>query len=260
MTPESQPCMVGEREAARLLTRGPSLSALERLEIYRHAYHARLVECLADDYPVLKHAMGHAAFDRLCRAYIAHHPSKSPSLNYFGAIMAVFCRDEAPEPFGLRGFAADLAALEWAVVEVIHAPSAPPLTIEALDRMPADGWAAARLEPNTAFRLLRFEYPVNEYFQAVRDRADPTVPNAALSATVVYRSGPTVWRMDLTPPMFEVLSALCTGETLGASLGRAENALAGAAPVEIAQRVTHWFREWVASGLFVRVVPSVPSL
>jgi hypothetical protein len=106
---------------------------------------------------------------------------------------------------------------------------------------------------NTALRLQRFEYPVNAFFQQVRDGASPALPSLSPSATVVYRSGPTVWRMDLTEPMFQVLQGLLAGEALAAALGRAEAGLAGVDPVEIGQRVTHWFREWVASGLFVRV-------
>jgi hypothetical protein len=59
--------------------------------------------------------------------------------------------------------------------------------------------------------------------------------------------------MDLTPPMFEVLSALVAGETLGDSLARAEHGLVGVEPAEVSRRVTHWFREWVSSGLFSAV-------
>ena len=254
MTPETAPGLVGEGEAAHFLTAGPALSALERLEIYRRAYHARLIECLADDYPVLRHALGEAVFDELCRAYIARHPSSSPSLNYFGGRMAAFCRDDALASFAVRGFAADLAALEWAIVEVIHARSSQPLTLDGLGQVAAAAWTNARLEPNTAFRLLRFDYPVNAFFQAIKDGANPALPEPASSATVVYRNGPTVWRMDLTPPMFEVLSALARGEPLGASLERAEQEYANEDPSEVAQRVTHWFREWVGSGLFVRVL------
>jgi hypothetical protein len=101
--------------------------------------------------------------------------------------------------------------------------------------------------------MLRFAHPVNAYFQAFREGGDPTLPGAEPSATVVYRSGPTVWRMDLTVPMYDILSAIVDGEPLGAALGRAESALAGMAPAEASQRVTHWFREWVSGGLFSTV-------
>ena len=41
--------------------------------------------------------------------------------------MELFCRTEAA-PFDAKDFAADLAALEWALVEVLHAGTAPPLS------------------------------------------------------------------------------------------------------------------------------------
>jgi hypothetical protein len=252
-TPESTPQAVGEPDAERVLTAGPRLCAAERLEIYRRAYHARLVECLADDYPVLQYALGEGAFEGLCRAYIARHPSESPSLNAYGRRMADFCQGDAPSPFAARAFAADLARLEWAIVEVIHAPSSEPLTLEGLQAVPLEQWAGARLVRNSAFVLLRSDYPVNAFFQSFREGRRPAIPVAEPSATVVYRSGPTVWRMDLTVPMFEVLSSLAAGENLATALSRAEPVLMGVSEAEAAQRVLAWFREWVTSGLFTRV-------
>jgi hypothetical protein len=55
--------------------------------------------------------------------------------------------------------------------------------------------------------------------------------------------------MDLTVPMFDVLSALVAGETLAASLSKAEASFGAKA----AERVLGWFRDWVGSGLFARV-------
>ncbi len=253
MTPEAGQAAASEVEANGVLTAGPRLHAIDRLEIYRRSYHARLLECLADDYPVLAHALGGAQFEDLCRGFIERHPSEGPNLNFFGRGFEKFCLDEATPPFPLRRFSADLAKLEWAIVEVIHAPSSEPLTIEGLREVPIDAWASARLVHNSAFRLLSFENPVNAYFQAFRDGKNPEVPGAHRSATVVYRSGATVWRMDLTGPMFEVLSALVAGETLGVSLSRAESTFDDVEASQAADRVAYWFREWVASGLFVRV-------
>ena len=250
MTPELAAAVVTDDDASYVLTDGPRLRALDRLEIYRRSYRSRLIECLADDYSVLKGALGEAAFEDLCQRYIARHPSEAPNLNFFGRHLEGFCRDEAPSPFPLRQFAGDLASLEWAIVEVIHAPSSAPLTLDGLRDVPASAWAAARLVPSSAFRLLSFENPVNRYFQAVREGKAPTLPSAQRSATVVYRSGPTVWRMDLTVPMFEVLSALVAGETLAASLSRAEASFGAIDEQQAAERVLGWFRDWVGGGLF----------
>jgi hypothetical protein len=167
--------------------------------------------------------------------------------------MGEMCRSEPVEADVPLRFCADLAALEWAIVEVIHAPSSPPLTVEGLQHVPPDRWGDARLVANTALRCLRFDFPVNAYFQALRGGHAPPIPAPEDSATVVYRSGPTIWRMDLTAPMFEVLSGLLSGEPLGEALGRAEASLAHLDEQQTVERVMFWFREWVSSGLFVRV-------
>jgi hypothetical protein len=260
--------MTGEGidEADQRLTAGPKLGARERLEVYRRGYRARLLECLADDYPVLKHALGEEAFDALGGAYIARFPSTAPNLNDYGRHMAALCAE------GGRAFEADLARLEWAIVEVIHAPVAPPLTMDRLAVIPLEAWGGARLVASRAVRVLRHEHPVNDFFQAVRDGRAASVPEreasfssgsalceraapassfgSALSeraapATAVYRSGVTVWRMGLTPPMAAVLEALLAGAMLEPSLTHA----AGEPP----DRVMASFREWIAGGLFVDV-------
>jgi hypothetical protein len=252
MTPESSAGTLDERSAAAWLTPGPRLTALERFEIYRCGYRARLIECLSDDYPATRHALGEGPFDDLCCAYIARFPSTGPNLNPFGRHMTYFIREEMPEPFPTRAFAADIASLEWAIVEVIHAASEPPLSLEGLQGVPADGWGAVHLEATPALRLLRFGYPVNEYFRAFRHDESPGIPAPAPSAAAVYRSGPTVWRMDLNEPMRVVLSALVAGEPLGEALARAEALLSDLDAAETATRVTTWFREWVGHAVFVR--------
>ena len=71
-----------ESEAVEVhLRRGPILSAAECLQIYSDGYDARLIECLADDYPALAHALGEDGFSSRAREYIVHRPSRSPSLN-----------------------------------------------------------------------------------------------------------------------------------------------------------------------------------
>ncbi len=260
MTPESEESPVGAAEAEAILTPGPELGPLARLEIYRRAYHARLIECLLDDYPAVAAALGEMGFDELCRRYIAIHPSTDPNLNAFGRHMESLCRAEAEaeresttSTSALRGpssFIADLAALEWAIVEVIHAASADPLTMTGLGEIPASRWADARLMATPAFRLLRSGYPVNRYFQAFREGNDPAPPEPEASAVVVYRSGPTIWRMDLSEAAFELLHALTSGQSLAASLEGASQALSGVDESEAAERVGRWFRDWVSSGLF----------
>ena len=95
------------KDVERFVTPGPRLTAAERFDIYRSGYHARLVECLLDDYPVLAAMLDRddeGQFGALCRAYVDRHPSASPNLNGFGRHMAVVLpRGEARGLPRLRG-------------------------------------------------------------------------------------------------------------------------------------------------------------
>lgn len=251
------------RAVERFVTAGPRLSAAERFDIYRSGYHARLLECLLDDYPVLAAVLDRdddGQFAALCRAYVDRYPSASPNLNAFGRHMASFCRGAklaAFPGFAARGsFASDLAALEWALVEVLHAETAPPLDIAALQAMPPEAWASARFIRSDALRLLRFEYPVNAVFIANRiDEIIPDVPPPSPNAVAVYRKDMQLWRMDLTPAMLGVLEPLVDGKSLGEALETVEAECTD--PEVLAQTGANlmvWFREWAQAGFFTRVV------
>ena len=248
----------------RFITPGPRMTASERFDIYRTGYHARLVECLLDDYPVLAAMLGEDQFGLLCRAYVDRHPSSSPNLNGFGRHMAAFCREVMLEGEGgeggtrfaaLRIFASELAALEWALVEVLHAECPPPLEVAALQSVPPDAWTRARFIPSEALRLFRFEYPVNAVFIANRiEEIVPEVPAPSPTAVAVYRKDMQLWRMDLTPAMLGIVEPLVAGKTLGEALEAIEaEATDPEVLAQIGASLMVWFREWVDAGFFTRI-------
>lgn len=246
-TPEAEPAPVDEQSAARLVSPSATLSALDRIDIYRRGYHARLIECLVDDYPVLQHALGEEAFDALCRRYIAQHPSRAPSLNEFGRHMSEFCRGEAlPNPV----FAADLASLEWAVVLGIHSPTAPAIGFEELRQVPAERWPSARFKLNPSLRVLRLTYPVNAYLQSYRDDEAPSMPAPRKNAVAVYRTGRSVWRLELELTLMKLIESLAGGATLEAGLGEVQALLSDRSEEDAARTVSRCFQHSVSSGLF----------
>ncbi|MET0593034.1 MAG: DNA-binding domain-containing protein [Polyangiaceae bacterium] len=235
-------------DAERVLLPSSRLTGLARVAIYGDAYRARLVECLADDYPALQYALGHHEFEALCLRYIARHPSQSPNLNAFGRHMAAFCRtEESPA----RLFEGDLAALEWAMVEVLHAAQPEKLDLATLATVPPERWGGARFSPGGAVRVLEFAYPVNAFFQAFRTDNEPTVPEPAWSATAVFRDGTTIWRMDLSRAMHALLTMLSGGTPLGAALDLL--ASSGHITEEEGAQVMVWFRDWVSHGFFAGI-------
>jgi hypothetical protein len=239
-------------DASAVVSAGPQLSARERLEIYQYGYRARLSECLRDDYPALAAALGAERFAALCDAYIERYPSSSPSLNAFGRHMSAHCARALAGEHG--AFLSELARLEWALVEVVHAEIATPFDLATLQSLPADAWNSVRLLRSDAVRLLPFDYPTNAYYQAFRaeGRIDAYPPRQA-SACAVYRIGPTLWRMDLTPAMARLLGSLFDGSAIGAALHQLSvDEQDPAALAEAERSVMTWFSAWVRSGFFAR--------
>lgn len=231
-----------------VLTRSPALSARERLGIYHSGYRARLLECLADDYPALLHTLGHDAFEQLVRGYVAKYPPHAATLNAYGRHMPQWCRDRALND---ALFLSDLARLEWALVEIVHESSSPKLQAEALHAVLPKGLDNVVLQPSAALRVLRFDYPVNAFYRAFREDAEIGPPQPQPCGVAVFRDGRTLYRMDLTLPMVSLLEALASGRPLGAAL----TVLQSHPGVEPGQ-VRVWFERWVSDGLFTSVSAS----
>jgi hypothetical protein len=267
----------GARELAQRVVSGGGLSAAARVEVYRHGYFARLVECLVDDYPALAHALGAQRFEDMCRDFIVLHPPASASLNDYGAPFAAYC-GQLPQSWS--AFARDLAQLEWAVVEAIHAEEGERLDVEALGRLSAEQWSTARLVPSPALRLLFSAYPAEEYYRAFkagsaaefateRSGGELGLPAPAACAVVVCRRGEDVWRLRLSVPLGRLLERLITGvpllealERFGTGARAADHAAANDAAADHAaadhaaiapEDLQLAFRDWVSCGLFAGV-------
>ena len=240
----------------RFVTAGPRMDAGARLDVYRSSYRARLVECLGDDYPVLAMMLGEERFGALAHEYIARCPSSSPNLNGFSRGLPTICRSDDGGNLGtITDFAAELAALEWSVIEVLHAEASPPLDVSTLQALPPERWTEARFVASGAVRLHRFEHPVNAYYQACLESGEAgEAPSRAASAVVVYRCDVKIWRMDLTPTMERILSPLLAGEPFGNVLASLEAEVTDPALAEeLGRSLTVWFREWAQSGIFDRI-------
>jgi len=226
-----------------------TLSALERLDIYRDMYVPRMEEALAIDYPALKHFLGAQAFMRLVAHYVVAYPSHSYTLNRLGDHLPEFLAASSDLP--KQNFCVDLARLEYALTMVFDARETQALTPEAVRAVPAEAWETARLKPIEAFRLMAFDYPVSLYLGAVDgENRFPRIA-AKKSWMVAYRRNYQVHRIDLTEAAYELLSALASGRTLGEAIVVVLTRKRRKA-VKQAQ-LFEWFRDWMAEGLFQTV-------
>jgi hypothetical protein len=252
----------GELEA--VVRRSRNLTAAERLSIYANAYYARLLECLGACYPILKRALGDDVFDSFAFEYLQRYPSRSYTLDRLGENFARFLDETRPDReagedgVGWPDFLIDLATLEWTIAKVFDGPGVegqPLLTPEALQAVPPERFAAARLEPVVCLRLLAFRYPVSAYYTAARRAAEGEeipLPDPAPEQVAVLRRDYVVRRYPLTAPQHALLEKLRDGATIGAAI----EAAAAASDLDddaLAAELRGWFRFWSSEGFFAAV-------
>ena len=153
------------------------------VDIYARMYASRLYDTLADDYPKLRAALGEDRFGDVVTRFLRAHPPTSFTLRDAGLALPAFLRGGDP------AWAADLAALERARIEVFDGPDAVPL---AQDRVAGLGEALPELVlawvPSSVVVPLAFT--VDDVWSAIEDGQPPFEP--AQDERVVL-----VWRRDI---------------------------------------------------------------
>ncbi len=229
---------------------GAAVPAAIGLEVYRHAYRARLRDCLADDFSAVQQVLGEATFAAVANAYISELPPTASTLNRYGAAFPTWMQGAAMRLAVVRRVhVVQLAHLEWALVDAIHAPSSTIVTRGALAKLAPADWVSARLTPVPSLRLVRCTWSINATYAAYLTgrSADLTqlIPQRQRGAVAIVRRASGLRRHELGLVESRLLAALCAGTPLG-------RALAGIAAEE-APTVQAAFAHWLASGFFSHI-------
>ena len=123
-----------ESEIAVQLRSPSRKESAQRLDVYRNAYFIRLEKALAHDFPATAKTLGAETFAREAGKYVLAHPSRDPSLRYAGRGFPDWLRTSSGVPVG------DLAAIEWAVMQIFDGPDRVPASKSCLDEIPPDRW------------------------------------------------------------------------------------------------------------------------
>lgn len=259
----------------KVITRSRALTAAERLAIYANAYHARLLECLGEVYPMLKRALGEEAFDGFAFGYLQEYPSRSYTLNELGRHFPRYLEETRPaadeaesEPDPADGaanhpplakdwpeFLIDLSRLEWAIYDVfdgVGVEGQPLLRPEELSSISLERWPQVQLQLVPCLQLLAARFPVNDYYTALRQaKNDETIPipSPAESFVALTRRNFIVRRYNLSRTEFQLLGAIADGLSLGKAIERAA-AVTNDGVEQLAASLKLWFRNWTAEGFF----------
>ena len=130
-----------------LLEGGPGALALiasrhgiapgRRLQIYHHAYRARLIDALRDGHSHTAMHLGVDGFDADALAFVESHPSTRPNLNDYGSGFAAWLHQRHPRDPGIG----ELARLDWALRRVFDGLDAKPLELGALAAVAPAAWS-----------------------------------------------------------------------------------------------------------------------
>lgn len=176
-----------ERVAALPIRGDDRLSAAERVRIYARMHQLRARDALAHDYPALSRALGDDGFGALVREYLAAHPSDRPSLRDLGRHLPGFLHRDVPQR---PQWIAELAQLEWAMIEAFDAADEPVLDRAGLGALEPEAWPALTVAPVQSMQLLSLASPAD----ALRERLLANeAPHDVAPATTLLR----VWRQNL---------------------------------------------------------------
>lgn len=223
------------------------VSAEERLAIYQHGYFARIHGVLRDDFGALHALFGDAAFHDLAKLYLMAHPPRSHSLRDAGAKLPEFLAGLVAEPFAARWpCAADLAALERALVDVFDAPDRRVLDREALSDLPPAGWATLALELVPAHRILALAWPVHALRQAWSSNQPLPALDPSPTLVLVHRNREQVFARPLCELEHRTLARVREGCDFATICGYAADELGDAGSPSA---VLALLERWLAEGL-----------
>lgn len=218
--------------------------AKDQLGVYINGYRYRLYNVTIEDFPVLKHALGAQAFDQLITDFVnTAHSTHFNIARYSAHLPDVLSRHP------LRtDIAQELCVLESAIAQLHDAAETPALTPAHLDGLSPDALMELQLYPRKALQLFAFCYPVNAYYNAVKNDEHPALPLPSPCHLAVFRHDDVVWRMELEEHEFHLLTHLFNGLPIGAALEKAQSDFALNDDV-LPAKLFSWFSRWIRNGL-----------
>lgn len=246
-----EPSLAAKPSAAALLgaiLRAPqSLQPADAVGIYSGGYPARIREALLDTYPAVAAVVGEEAFTDLALTMIEMTPPDSKNLNDAGRALPPLLASALAGSDVVRRypFLADLALLEWRIVEAFHAAVGEPADFSAAAGWTPAQWEATRLRFQAGTAVVRSKWPIQEIWsRRERPPAEIAAYFGEKSETLLVRRRGLEVRIDvLEDGEAAALEMLMAGASLGDALGKlAERGVGSAA-------VLGWFSRWNGAGL-----------
>ena len=227
-------------------------SAVERLDIYANMYFYRIRDTLRDYFPATAAVVGEAGFHNLITDYLLAHPSRHPSLREVGRALPVFSATHALS--GERPWLGELAALEWARLDVFDRADQAILELAQLQALAPEEFAGLILRPIGAHEIVASSFAVDDLWSAVNTGADESslaspAARETPSAFLIWRRETTVYHRLADAAEAQAIGWIRAGLSFGALCERLGH---DRTPEEAAQHASAWLGQWLADGLLIR--------
>jgi hypothetical protein len=231
----------GDEAVLASLADGARASRVTLLGVYRHAYAARLLDVLAHDYPLLRRYIGDEAFERLARAFIAAHPSRSRNVRWFGAGFPEFL--ERQDSASKHAELSEVAAIEKAVSDSFDSVDAPLLRFADVAAHAPEAWPRLRFVFHPSLSLAPVTTNAFEIWKALNEMLAPPSAGAFTEVRIVV-----VWRQGVSPRVRLLANEeamLCFEVKRGASFGTLCEMLAMRDPDGAPARAAGYLQSWL---------------
>ncbi|MDO9321104.1 MAG: DNA-binding domain-containing protein [Pseudomonas sp.] len=230
------------------LVGSPNLSVEQGLAIYHHAYRARLLGVMQEDFPAVHYWLGDEEFDRLVQAYLDAHPSRHFSLRWLGERFAEFIQQQLDPQQGAP--LVELARLEWAFTLAFDALPGAPLNLQQMASLPPADWPGLQVQLLPCVQRLRLEYNSLALWQAAK-AAGEFPPSSRLAQPMLC----LLWRHELisqyrsfAPDEAAALLGMCVAGWNFSQLCEQLAEHGEQAPAKAAG----WLKQWLSEGLLQR--------
>lgn len=194
--------IVGESlvdSAAILVRETPAFSRSQRLGVYQYAFRVRVIDALADDFPITRNVLGENSFDEAAIDYIHKNPSGFASIAEISRGFPAFLKtihSVAPAVF-------DIAEYEWLLVDASNAWLPSKSALSALTDLTADERAKAVLQLNPSVHLFKSSWAVDSIEEDSRE-----LPTEQLTHMAIYPAPSGARTEKLSQVEWEALSVL----------------------------------------------------
>ena len=227
-----------------------ALPVQSRLDIYRSAYQARLLEALASNFPCLKLYLGDEAFARIGMIYLDAFPSTYRSIRWFGNDLPRFLREYGNPP---QIYLSELAEFEWKMTLTFDSDDAHVFELAEMLLIPADAWGDMQLLPHPSVHYMPFYWNIVAIWEAITNEVKlPCLQESKVATPWV------MWRQEHMNRFYSLsideawaIEAMFKGLSFG---DVCEGLCQWHSPNDVGLQAASYMKGWIEMGLISKVI------